>query len=135
MRIASFRRIALTWMVVQCFALALRLLVHPQGHFSAVSPSLVVLGFGFSAISGLGIAVVYWAILHAIAFLSSRVFGRNHEHWGIASQAAIGVLTGIFAICWLNQVFQDDDLLLFALFVALGFVGFLKSVSLDFPEK
>lgn len=122
-------------MVVQCVALALRLLVHPQGHFSVVSPELLALSFGLWAISGLGIAIVYWAFLHAVAFLSSKLLGRGQSPWALVAQAAVGILVGVFAVCWLNQVFQDRDPALFALFVALALFGYVRSVSLDFPEK
>ena len=135
MRPASLRRTALTWMVVQCIAFALRLVIHPQGHFTAVSPELLALGFGFGAISGLGIAIVYWGLLHAVAFLISKTFGIGQSPWALAIQAAVGILSGVFAVCWLNQLFQDDDPLLFVLFVALGLFGFVRSVSLNGPEK
>ncbi|MFM6966501.1 MAG: hypothetical protein ACKOWI_03960 [Rhodoluna sp.] len=94
-----------------------------------------MLGVGFGAISGLGIAVLYWGGLHAVAFVTSRIFGPNREQWALVTQVAVGILGGVFTICLLNQVFQDDDYLLFALFVALGLVGFMQSVSLDFSGR
>ena len=134
MRVAPFPRIALTWIVLQCVAVVMRLLVHPQENLGVTSPALLFLGLGFAAISGLGIAVAYWAMLHGIAFVGSRAFARQLAPWRVMLEAAVGILSGSFVMCIVNQLF-DDDPLLFAIFVTLATFGYVRSVVTDSPPK
>jgi hypothetical protein len=119
----------ITWIFTQDLAFLARLLIHPQGHFSHLDESLLALGFGMATLAGLGIASIYWLVLRFIAWVGSSLLGqRSASPWFTLSVLAFVILSGVYVLSEINQVFVDGDPYLFTVMVILATFASVRSM-------
>jgi hypothetical protein len=136
LELVTFRRMVITWIFTQDLAFLARLLIHPQGHFSHLDASLLALGFGMATLAGLGIASIYWLALRFIAWVGSKLLGqRSASPWFTFSVMAFVILSGVYVLSEINQVFVDGDPYLFTVMVTLATFASVRSLSWSVAAK